>query len=81
MLKQCRCKLPCEVSAQHAFQSVSYTHLFLDDNHAFIEIHTGYNPGKTLFVIKDSYANSMIPLLTAHYENIYVAVSYTHLLR
>ncbi len=20
MLKQCRCKLPCEVSAQHAFQ-------------------------------------------------------------
>lgn len=31
-----------------------------------------YNPGKTLFVIKDSYANSLIPLLTAHYENIYV---------
>ena len=45
---------------------------FLNDNHAFIEIHTGYNPGKTLFVIKDSYANSLIPLLTAHYENIYV---------
>ena len=45
---------------------------FLNDNHAFIEIHTGYNPGKTLFVIKDSYANSLIPLLTTHYENIYV---------
>lgn len=45
---------------------------FLNDNHAFIEIHTGYNPGKTLFVIKDSYANSMIPLLTTHYETIYV---------
>ena len=45
---------------------------FLNDNHAFIEIHTGYNPGKTLFVIKDSYANSMIPLLAAHYETIYV---------
>ena len=45
---------------------------FLNDNHAFIEIHTGYNAGKTLFVIKDSYANSMIPLLTAHYETIYV---------
>ena len=45
---------------------------FLNDNHAFIEIHTGYNPGKILFVIKDSYANSMIPLLTAHYETIYV---------
>ena len=52
---------------------------FLNDNHAFIEIHTGYNPGKTLadstdklLIIKDSYANSLIPLLTAHYENIYV---------
>ncbi len=45
---------------------------FLDDNHAFIEIDTGYKNGRTLFVIKDSYANCMIPLLTAHYEKIYV---------
>lgn len=45
---------------------------FLNDNHAFIEIHTGYNSGRTLFVIKDSYANSMIPLLTTHYGTIYV---------
>ncbi len=45
---------------------------FLNDNHAFVEIHTGYNPGKTLFLIKDSYANSMLPLLTTHYETIYV---------
>lgn len=46
---------------------------FLDDNHAFIEIETGYHNGKTLFVIKDSYANCMIPLLAFHYETIYVA--------
>lgn len=45
---------------------------FLDDNHAFIQIDTGYRNGKTLFVIKDSYANCMIPLLTPHYETIYV---------
>ena len=45
---------------------------FLDDNHAFVEITTAYNKGKTLFVIKDSYANSMIPLLTRYYEKIYV---------
>lgn len=46
---------------------------FLDDNHAFVEIQTsGYHNGKTLFVIKDSYANSMIPLLAQHYEKIYV---------
>lgn len=45
---------------------------FLDDNHAFIEIDTSYTNGKTLFVIKDSYANSLIPLLSSHYEKIYV---------
>ena len=45
---------------------------FLDDNHAFIEIETACRNGKTLFVIKDSYANCFIPLLTAHYERIYV---------
>lgn len=45
---------------------------FLDDNHAFIEIRTGYRNGKSLFVIKDSYANCFIPLLAPHYENIYV---------
>ena len=45
---------------------------FLDDNHALVEIDTGYQNGKTLFVLKDSYANSFVPLLAPHYEKIYV---------
>lgn len=45
---------------------------FLDDNHGFVEIHTEYKNGKSLFIIKDSYANCMIPLLTTHYEHIYI---------
>lgn len=46
---------------------------FLDDNHAFIEIDTAYAAnGKELFIIKDSYANSLIPILAPHYEKIYV---------
>lgn len=45
---------------------------FLDDNHGFVEIETGGSTGKTLFLIKDSYANCLIPLLTAHYDRIYV---------
>lgn len=45
---------------------------FLDDNHAFVEIQTDYQNGKTLFLIKDSYANSLIPLLTQNFETIYV---------
>ena len=56
---------------------------FLDDNHGIIEITNNSVPknesapdetGKnnTLIVIKDSYANSFIPLLVPHYEKIYV---------
>ena len=45
---------------------------FLDDNHAFIEIDTDYHNGKTLFVIKDSYANCFVPMLIPYYEKIYV---------
>lgn len=45
---------------------------FLDDNHAFIEIETSCRNGKTLFVIKDSYANCLIPLLALNYEKVYV---------
>lgn len=45
---------------------------FLDDNHPFIEIETDSANGKTLFVLKDSYANCLIPLLMSHYEKIYV---------
>ena len=45
---------------------------FMDDNHPFIEIDTGVSNGRTLFVVKDSYANCMIPLLASHYEKVYV---------
>ncbi len=49
---------------------------FLDDNQPFIRIETGATTeearGKTLFVLKDSYANCFIPFLTEHYETVYV---------
>lgn len=45
---------------------------FLDDNHGFVEIETGYENGRELFVLKDSYANCLIPMLTAYYERIYM---------
>ncbi len=45
---------------------------FLDDNHGIVEITTGYSAGgKELFLIRDSYANTIIPLLAPHYEKIY----------
>lgn len=45
---------------------------FLDDNHAFLEIKTSRPNDKTLFVIKDSYANCVVPLMAQHYEKVYV---------
>lgn len=45
---------------------------FLDDNHGFVEINTDYHNAKTLFLIKDSYANCLVPLLAPHYETIYM---------
>jgi len=45
---------------------------FLDDNHGLVEIETHRPNGKTLFIIKDSYANCTIPLLAQHYEKVYV---------
>ncbi len=45
---------------------------FLDDNHALVEINTGNQTGKTLFIIKDSYANCFVPLLLPHYDTVYM---------
>lgn len=45
---------------------------FLDDNHALVEIEVQNGKEDVLFVIKDSYANCLIPLLTPHYGRICV---------
>lgn len=45
---------------------------FLDSNHTLIEIETSVKNGKSLLIFKDSYAHSLIPFLTEHYENIVV---------
>ncbi|WP_059050911.1 DHHW family protein [Paenibacillus senegalimassiliensis] len=44
--------------------------VFLDGNHVLIRIVTGGPPEKKLLVVKDSYANSLIPFLTEHYGEI-----------
>ncbi|MCI8553331.1 MAG: hypothetical protein HFJ80_00090 [Clostridiales bacterium] len=43
---------------------------FLGGNHPLTRIHTGQENGKTLLILKDSYANALVPFLTAHYEHI-----------
>lgn len=45
---------------------------FLGEHKPVIEVKTGEKNGKTILVIKDSYAHCFIPFLTAHYEKILV---------
>jgi len=46
--------------------------VFLNGNHGLIKIATSNRKGKKLLVIKDSYANSFLPFLTQHFQEIYV---------
>ena len=46
---------------------------FLDNNHPLIEItNNNLKNGKELLVLKDSFANSIIPFLVEHYEKVHV---------
>ena len=51
--------------------SVSYG-VFMGGDHPFSRVTTNVNNGKTALVIKDSYANALLPFLTSHYETIIV---------
>ncbi len=44
--------------------------VFFGGNYGETTISGGCNNGKTLLIIKDSFANSLVPFLTADYENI-----------
>lgn len=46
--------------------------IFMGADHPFAEINTNVKNGQTVLVIKDSYANALLPLLTNNYERILV---------
>ena len=46
--------------------------LFMGGDHPFARIDTDVKNGKCALIIKDSYANALIPYLTSHYETILV---------
>lgn len=46
--------------------------IFLDNNHPLIKVNTSIKNGKKICVIKDSYANSIIPFLVNHFEEIHI---------
>ena len=45
---------------------------FLGGDHSVMDIRTSIEGGETLLLVKDSFANSMIPFLTLHFSRIIV---------
>jgi hypothetical protein len=43
---------------------------FLDGNHAIVDIETDAGTGRSLIVLKDSFAHALVPLLAGHYDRI-----------
>lgn len=46
--------------------------VFFDGNHPVVTVDTTNHNGKSLAVFKDSYANSILPLLVNHYESVHI---------
>ena len=46
--------------------------MFFDGNHPVVTVETSNKNGKSLAVFKDSYANSILPLLMNHYESVHI---------
>jgi hypothetical protein len=50
----------------------NYYRIFLGGDYPIIKITTDTQNGKSIAILKDSYANAFVPYLTAHYQTIYV---------
>lgn len=46
--------------------------VFFNGNHPLIKIKTDNKSGKKLLVVKDSYANSLLPFLLPHFSEIHI---------
>ncbi len=46
--------------------------IFMGSDHPIATVKTKIKNGKTLLVIKDSYANALLPFLTNHFENLVI---------
>jgi hypothetical protein len=56
---------------EHLRQKDQYA-VFLDGNHALIKITTENQTGRRLLVVKDSYANALVPFLIPHFSEIHL---------
>jgi hypothetical protein len=59
------------VDPNYAKISSTFYAVFLGGDYPWGEIKTNNNNGKRIVVIKDSYANALIPFLLPHFEKVY----------
>ena len=55
-----------------ALEEKDHYKIFMGGNYAKVVIDTGANTGKSLLVVKDSFANSFLPFLVRDYDTITV---------
>lgn len=58
--------------AMEALEEKDHYKIFMGGNYAKVVIDTGANTGKSLLVVKDSFANSFLPFLVEDYDTITV---------
>ncbi len=63
---------PCKMYNPPAADGTVNYGLFMGGDHQFAEINTNNKNGSVALIIKDSYANTVIPFLANHYEKILV---------
>ena len=64
--------IPTEVVSKRLGQAGSYL-TFIGGDYPLTHIITENKNGKKIFLIKDSYGNALVPFLTLHYKEIFVA--------
>ena len=61
-----------------ALEEKDHYKIFMGGNYAKVVIDTGANTGKSLLVVKDSFANSLAPFLAQHFDLVLLNLSSSH---
>lgn len=65
-------KIASSIYDRRALDKKDKYQVFLGGNYPYVKITTDAREGSKLLIVKDSYANSLVPFLLAHYDEIYL---------
>ena len=58
------------IYSMEALEEKDHYKIFMGGNYAKVVIETGADTGRSLLLVKDSFANSFVPFLTEDYDTI-----------